>query len=140
MSTLKELTAVLDYYLKDYAHPVDWPKFRVALREINVVLKGLEKPDDDLVEHIITTIIYSHPGENFDYNNCRKEITRLLQSRQPGITKAVNIIFDGPPSAKSGRFVEVELDNGKSINAGEWIKQKDGHWALRITELPKEDK
>lgn len=51
----------------------------------------------------------------------------------------INIIFDGPPGHKSGRFVEVELDNGESINAGEWI-QKGKFWALRITELPQKIK
>ena len=50
--------------------------------------------------------------------------------------KAINIIFDGPPSRESGRFVEVEDDAGRSICAGEWIKRPDGLWALRITELP----
>ncbi len=49
---------------------------------------------------------------------------------------AINIIFDGPPSHESGRFVGVETDDGKSINAGEWIERGDGLWALRITSLP----
>ena len=52
------------------------------------------------------------------------------------MTKAINIIFDGPPSHESGRFVEVETDDGKPINAGKWIERPDGLWALRITELP----
>lgn len=50
--------------------------------------------------------------------------------------KPINIIFDGPPEHNAGRFVEVETDDGKSLKIGEWIKQKDGFWALRITELP----
>lgn len=49
--------------------------------------------------------------------------------------EAINIIFDGPPSHESGRFVEVELDSGESIKIGEW-RQKGNFWALRITELP----
>jgi hypothetical protein len=49
--------------------------------------------------------------------------------------QAINIIFDGPPSHESGRFVEVEMDDGKSISIGEWI-EKDGFWSLRITALP----
>ena len=53
---------------------------------------------------------------------------------------AINIIFDGPPNHESGRFVEVENDQGKSIKTGEWIDQKNGFWALRITELPLEGK
>ena len=48
--------------------------------------------------------------------------------------QAINIIFDGPPSHESGRFVEVETDDGQSINIGNWIKRKDGYWALRITD------
>jgi len=53
---------------------------------------------------------------------------------------AINIIFDGPPGPTtfSGRFIEVETDDGRSINVGEWIERDDGLWALRITELPAE--
>jgi hypothetical protein len=54
-------------------------------------------------------------------------------------TKAINIIFDGPPSHESGRFVEVETDDGKGIRAGEWIEKGNGLWALRITELPPDE-
>ena len=49
---------------------------------------------------------------------------------------AINVIFDGPPSHESSRFVEVENDHGESIRAGEWIKRADGYWALRIDEIP----
>lgn len=45
----------------------------------------------------------------------------------------IDILFDGPPSHESGRFVEVEDENGCSINAGEWIDCKDGYWRLRIS-------
>ncbi len=48
----------------------------------------------------------------------------------------IDIVFDGPPSHESGRFVEVEDANGKSIRAGEWIERSDGYWALRITQIP----
>lgn len=44
----------------------------------------------------------------------------------------INVIFDGPPSNKSGRFVETETDDGKGIAIGEWIERPDGLWALRI--------
>jgi len=43
--------------------------------------------------------------------------------------KPVEIVFDGPPSHESGRFVEVERD-GKSINYGEWREGDDGFWYL----------
>lgn len=50
---------------------------------------------------------------------------------------AINIIFDGPPSHESGRFIEVENDAGESIHVGEWIDRGDGTWALRI-ETPRD--
>ena len=54
------------------------------------------------------------------------------------MTRAINIILDGPPGPEAGRFVEVETDDGKSLNIGEWRKQPDGFWALRITALPRD--
>lgn len=44
----------------------------------------------------------------------------------------IDVVFDGPPSHESGRFVEVEDPSGRSVNAGEWIDRGDGLWALRI--------
>lgn len=44
----------------------------------------------------------------------------------------VDVVFDGPPSAESGRFVECEDETGASISAGEWIDRGNGLWALRI--------
>ena len=53
--------------------------------------------------------------------------------------KPINIVFDGPPSHESGRFVEVETDDGPGISIGEWVDRGGGLWALRITELPEAD-
>ena len=50
------------------------------------------------------------------------------------MSKYIDIVFDGPPSHVTGRFVEVENDDGKSIRAGEWIDRGDGYWALRIAQ------
>lgn len=43
----------------------------------------------------------------------------------------VEIVFDGPPGAEPGRFIEVEQD-GKSISFGRWVDRGDGTWALRL--------
>jgi hypothetical protein len=43
------------------------------------------------------------------------------------------IIFDGPPSHESGRFVEVEDGAGHSIRVGEWKQRPDKLWALELT-------
>jgi hypothetical protein len=47
--------------------------------------------------------------------------------------QAINVVFDGPPGPESGRFVEVELDDGRSVRVGEWVRRPDDFWALRIT-------
>lgn len=44
----------------------------------------------------------------------------------------IDIVFDGPPSHKSGRFIEVENGKGESISVGEWLERGDGLWVLRI--------
>lgn len=48
----------------------------------------------------------------------------------------IDIVFDGPPSHDSGRFVEVEDESGKSISIGEWVKRDDGYWTLRVPSAP----
>lgn len=48
-------------------------------------------------------------------------------------SQRLHILFDGPPGPDAGRFVEVEDDCGKSVNAGEWNKRSDGYWELVIS-------
>lgn len=43
-----------------------------------------------------------------------------------------DVVFDGPPSHDSPRFVEVEDENGRSIKHGEWLQRPDGYWVLRF--------
>lgn len=44
----------------------------------------------------------------------------------------IDIVFDGPPSNESGRFVEVENERGESVRFGKWVHRPDGYWVLRI--------
>jgi hypothetical protein len=44
----------------------------------------------------------------------------------------IHVVFDGPPSHESGRFVEVEDETGSSISFGDWIDRGDGLWSLRF--------
>ena len=49
------------------------------------------------------------------------------------VTRHIDIVFDGPPSHESGRFVEVEDADGKNISIGEWIETEGGrYWVLRF--------
>jgi hypothetical protein len=47
----------------------------------------------------------------------------------------IDIVFDGPPSHQSGRFIEVEDASGRSIKFGEWVHRSDGYWVLRLRAL-----
>lgn len=41
------------------------------------------------------------------------------------------VIFDGPPEHESGRFVEVENEQGSAVVSGAvWTERSDGLWAL----------
>lgn len=51
-------------------------------------------------------------------------------------SRFVDIVFDGPPSHESGRFVEVESPPGTSIRFGEWLQRDDGYWVLRFAAPP----
>lgn len=55
-------------------------------------------------------------------------------TREPPAPKEayLDVVFDGPPSHVSGRFVEVENPAGASVKAGWWIDRGNGLWALRI--------
>lgn len=44
----------------------------------------------------------------------------------------IDIVFDGPPDHDSGRFVEVEDAQGRSIRVGSWMDRGDGFWVLRL--------
>lgn len=44
--------------------------------------------------------------------------------------KTFYVIFSGPPSARSGEFIEVEDAKGRSLRVGEWVELRDGKWAL----------
>jgi hypothetical protein len=52
------------------------------------------------------------------------------------LSRELRIVFDGPPSHESGRFVECEDANGRSVIAGEWRERPDGLWELVVTSLP----
>lgn len=40
------------------------------------------------------------------------------------------VVFDGPPGPESGRFVEVEDAQGRSVGAIGWREREDGYWVL----------
>lgn len=58
---------------------------------------------------------------------------RGMCGRERASTPHIDIVFDGPPSHESGRFVEVENAMGRSVGFGTWVEREDGFWALRIT-------
>lgn len=62
--------------------------------------------------------------------------TTKCTNRKPAPVKSqgINVVFDGPITPEGGpRFIEVETDDGFSVNCGEWIRRKNGTWSLRFT-------
>lgn len=57
--------------------------------------------------------------------------------RQAELT-AFNFVFEGPPGPLGAMFVEVELDNGKSVRFGTWAQRPDGFWGLRFAQADME--
>jgi hypothetical protein len=51
---------------------------------------------------------------------------------------AIHIVFDGSPGHVGPRFIEVELDDGRSIRFGNWVQRPDGLWSLRFTKAETE--
>lgn len=60
-------------------------------------------------------------------------LQRMYREAAAAASDYVDIVFDGPPAAEAGRFVEVEDSQGRGIKFGEWLQRPDGYWVLRIT-------
>lgn len=69
-----------------------------------------------------------------ELNQAKAELSTLraeCERLRDGTASPVHIVFDGPPSHESGRFIEVEDSDGVSINAGRW-EQRGDFWHLII--------
>ena len=54
-----------------------------------------------------------------------------LAAYEAEMPEALYVVFDGPPSHKAGRFVEVENAQGKSVSVGEWKPNRNiVYWQL----------
>lgn len=73
-----------------------------------------------------------HPGRAMDLPLTRRELVGWLLAKLAARTDELRIVFDGPPGATSGRFVEVEAPSGRSVSVGEWVAREGGMWELRI--------
>lgn len=48
-----------------------------------------------------------------------------------GVEMDAYVVFDGPPSRESGRFVEVEDGHGHGLKTdADWRRREDGYWEL----------
>ncbi len=48
------------------------------------------------------------------------------------LPEGLYVIFDGPPSHESGRFIELEDEAGKGVGPEgcDWRQREDGLWSL----------
>ena len=75
----------------------------------------------------LSRVLKSELEEGTEPMNTDKEETPSTST-----VRTIDVVFDGPPSHESGRFIEVEDSDGHSIKVGEWIHRADDYWALRI--------
>lgn len=94
------------------------PVFRIVESPIKNGLNKVERARDAFVSHFAT---------------CPK--VEWFTKKRTAMA-AIQIRFDGPPGPQSGRFIEVETADGKSIGLGRWA-QEGSDWLLRFNaELP----
>lgn len=59
-------------------------------------------------------------------------LRRLKEETTMGYQKLA-VVFDGPPGPETGRFVEIEREDGSSVKAGRWEERtEDGLWVLHL--------
>lgn len=113
-----------------------------ARRVITALTRAPDSAQGQTVAWVQESLMAELADENIDVSanvaighSQHGEFTVPLYTAPPSAPESVaflDVVFDGPPSHESGRFVEVENPEGCSVNAGEWIDRKDGLWALRI--------
>lgn len=111
----------------------------VVRREMDVLGFGdLIPPFNESKAHRALDDVRTHIEEL----RARREMWSLL--RRASAAQTVNVLFDGPPGAVPGRFVEVERLDGSSVNVGTWVHQgrspdrpeSADYWALRLDVIP----
>ena len=89
---------------------------------------------EELIEEAAKAIARSR-GDFLDGEQDRisaRAALAVFEKAQAPTTNYVDIVFDGPPEADAGQFVEVEDATGASVKFGEWVEREDGYWVLRI--------
>lgn len=71
-------------------------------------------------------------GERDPDEAAREAGQEMLREQVAARGDAVYVVFDGPPSHESGRFVEVETEDGHGRGVGEWEEHPTapGLWRL----------
>jgi hypothetical protein len=91
-----------------------------AVMLAHLVFNYEQHKDDDL-KNVLDTLIPSEGAFN-------AECAMYMKS------EPVFVIFDGPPSHESGRFIEVENEQGESLGpqqtGADWKERSDGNWTL----------
>jgi hypothetical protein len=49
----------------------------------------------------------------------------------------VDVVFDGPPGPDPPTVVELENEQGRSMDFGRWVQRTDGRWAFRLPVAPR---
>lgn len=114
--------AAITEYLKDYEYAGDGGDYLPNEKESELIMDAVQGVLSD--NKFLVTF------------NAWQDAVRSLYTAPASVQQAepvaeVHVILDGPPSHESGRFVECENADGKSINAGRW-EQRGKYWHLII--------
>ena len=58
------------------------------------------------------------------------EVGSILLGGHMERSKQIRIVFDAPPGRNMPTLVEVEDEQGRCIDAGQWRERPDGYWEL----------
>lgn len=131
--------AACEYTALEHAEVVDGDGITDKMHQV-------KKHIGDLIERALREV-FKLEGEELDEAVAGRRFSPLVprplqvQATRPKPLpqpEVVDIVFDGPPGPRAGRFVEVERLDGSSCRVGEWIDRGDGYWALRITVMREE--
>jgi len=51
-------------------------------------------------------------------------------------TQEIHVVFDSLPGRDMPTLIEVEDENGRGIDAGQWRERPDGYWELVLRAAP----
>lgn len=114
--SLRAMEALIQAYKQEPVEPIDPPLWALELAQRSIA-----------------------PGSGFYASNLVAEARKIVDKArcsggEQSEPEELYVVFDGPPSHESGRFIEVENANGEgrgpAQTGADWTEREDGLWTL----------